>query len=77
MFLTLCWGSVNNCCLRQFFSYITNTLSCFFFIIYIYLKNDIGVHICFNRDIIKLYLKDKPLCLECGTKHRVHKIRQE
>ena len=25
MFLTLCWGSVSNCCLRQFFSYmITN-----------------------------------------------------
>ena len=74
MFLTSCWGSVSNCCLLQLFSYITtrtswfsmrwrwgpNTLSCcFFYNIYIYLKNDIGVHIFL---LIELYVLKTSHC---------------
>jgi hypothetical protein len=80
--LTSCWVSVGNCCLRQLFSYITTRTSyfsmrwrcflCFCFLlytgiyIYIYLKNDIGVHIFY---IIKLYISWRQATLD-GIRNR-------
>ena len=76
MFLTSCWRSVSNCCLRQFFSYITtrtssfsmrwrwgpNTLSCFF-LRYIY---------CSAHQTLYEFGEN---CLTCGLTRRKYPLK--